>query len=737
MTTASLSPACDSDSCSHASTNSVSPRDITRANLAVRGQGRNKVSSRRKGNIAASPTWGCADKEAWRSDPRAARELGDAAVGHLRSALERPYAIYPRPPSFAKREGFHGLPPSADLPVLTVTPLELFRHILACFAGSSWSSYDREDAESAEPFVEIFGGVAHAVSHTELDSRLQSESDDGCPSSSSSPPPSTSSAPPSTSNSPAHRRPEPTDLDARFYIPCFAATFDSCRAIVEDYLHLKLFQALPADSPLRRSITSSAQLRYLYFQKQAVVGDAFSLLSIGDPASGRNIDMEFAYMANGTRKYFDDANSCVIPLSLTQLAGVERVVALSQTGDYDYMCELMQTRELVVPCPEEVLNGLSLYAHALSEKRQQPTDAETEDEYGQSLCDAFVQQCQRLLDSNQEPTRFIRSFIRSHYAARPIKAVVFLVQILVELSAYAPEVKDWTVALLLCEKLCDLVTDAIQASLHQAAPAGPDSPDMHLTLVSLLAFLNRPGPGHEQDDDNADAVSESSSSSSCASSSSYASSSSSAATLPTQRVRAVRTGGGTTSFLLAKAFAVDTSAAISILSARLRALQCRESTPAWTRVVLAAAVDALGMGQSGQSEGEVLGRMVGGLREVGAYETALQVLRHSGTRARKGAEVKEGARIPREVVAAEAKALLKGCPREMAAEVGAMLTRAVRSKERHRETREAIRVVQARWPGEKGKDGETDRAMLVLLMAIPRSRRREGRAEDAEPRAEA
>lgn len=125
MTTASLSPACDSDSCSHASTNSVSPRDITRANLAVRGQGRNKVSSRRKGNIAASPTWGCADKEAWRSDPRAARELGDAAVGHLRSALERPYAIYPRPPSFAKREGFHGLPPSADLPVLTVTPLEV------------------------------------------------------------------------------------------------------------------------------------------------------------------------------------------------------------------------------------------------------------------------------------------------------------------------------------------------------------------------------------------------------------------------------------------------------------------------------------------------------------------------------------------------------------------------------------------------------------------------------------
>ncbi len=53
------------------------------------------------------------------------------------------------------------------------------------------------------------------------------------------------------------------------------------------YLHVYIYtkqtvQDLPANSPLRDAITSASMLRFVYFQKQTVVADAFSLLSIGD-----------------------------------------------------------------------------------------------------------------------------------------------------------------------------------------------------------------------------------------------------------------------------------------------------------------------------------------------------------------------------------------------------------------------------------------------------------------------
>jgi len=39
-----------------------------------------------------------------------------------------------------------------------------------------------------------------------------------------------------------------------------------------------------------------------------IVGGAFSLLSIGDPSTGKNIDLEFCPVAGAVRSFFDDVS---------------------------------------------------------------------------------------------------------------------------------------------------------------------------------------------------------------------------------------------------------------------------------------------------------------------------------------------------------------------------------------------------------------------------------------------
>lgn len=124
----------------------------------------------------------------------------------------------------------------------------------------------------------------------------------------------------------------------------------------------------------------------------------FLLTGIFRQATGRNIDIEFALLGNGVRKYFDEANACVIPLNvsahlpqgfsgrnralifvvpslfvqLEQLAGRSEVITFAQTGDMDRMLSLMRSGELCVQSPGVVFNGLSLYAHAICNKGQWP-----------------------------------------------------------------------------------------------------------------------------------------------------------------------------------------------------------------------------------------------------------------------------------------------------------------------------------------------------------------------------
>ena len=77
----------------------------------------------------------------------------------------------------------------------------------------------------------------------------------------------------------------PTDLDLRFKIGSMG--FEECREVVEDFLYGRLVSIYPEGDTQRQVI------RQHYFQKQVVVGSDFSLLSIGDPNTGRNLDLEF------------------------------------------------------------------------------------------------------------------------------------------------------------------------------------------------------------------------------------------------------------------------------------------------------------------------------------------------------------------------------------------------------------------------------------------------------------
>jgi len=325
-------------------------------------------------------------KEPWRKEAKARQLLAEPAVAALNAFLDETISVVPQ-----------GGAPS--LPTITITPAEIIRHIL-----SRMSFFVAEAKPGASIFAEIYGGVAQSVVAV----------NNGLPAVT------------------------PTDFDARFYIPRVyndARDFDRCRCIVEEFLVMKLRLALDgSDAELLQKAPNLVRTRY--FQKQVVIGGALSLLSCGDPASGKGVDLEFSLNVAGDRKYFDDANSFVIPLSLQRLAGIEQVYVLSMARNFEHALALASSGELLVGQPAQVVNGLSLYAHALSDKGLTPAGINDEEGYGCEMVKSFMDTCRGLRDAGKDPLRFVKSFIRSHYPGRPLAGLAMVAQIMAELAAF-------------------------------------------------------------------------------------------------------------------------------------------------------------------------------------------------------------------------------------------------------------------------------------------------------------
>lgn len=167
---------------------------------------------------------------------------------------------------------------------------------------------------------------------------------------------------------------EPIDLDLRFNIGNL--DFQTCRDIVETYLFQKLQETLTEQIKIINFDKSI--IRFSYFQKQVVVRSSFSLLSIGSDKTGKNIDIEFTSDANVSRNYFDDA-SFIIPLNTELLIGKNKfMITKCLSGPFINAITLLKNRKLKIKDPSTVVNGLALYAHAISAKDMTPQTVEDE-----------------------------------------------------------------------------------------------------------------------------------------------------------------------------------------------------------------------------------------------------------------------------------------------------------------------------------------------------------------------
>ena len=205
-------------------------------------------------------------------NPSAGHPLSRPGLHFLRNALHEEYEVKSK---------------ETRLPTLVISPFEMLRFILSRLSfGPDGPLY----SEQRQPMLEIHGGVANHVS----------DADDG-----------------------VMRWQERSfnDFDARFMFHQGVINFNLCRAIVQEYLFLKLQQTVDANAS-DLSISST----FAYFSKHALIGEQMSLLSIGDSDSGKTIDLEFVYINSAPRLYFDDAHSCFVPLSLVAFSEIEDAV---------------------------------------------------------------------------------------------------------------------------------------------------------------------------------------------------------------------------------------------------------------------------------------------------------------------------------------------------------------------------------------------------------------------------
>eukprot|EP00960_Hanusia_phi_P076921 768628-Hanusia_phi.AAC.18 len=308
-----------------------------------------------------------------------------------------------------------------NLPELIVKPKDLIAEISKELNSLLVEIAEEKNMEEEyETVVEVYGGVARSViAH---DYKIQD------------------------------LRVVPTDLDLRFYIGTL--DFDKSRDVVEKCI-IEIYTGWFEQRGKQPPKDLSSIVRNFYFQKQVVVG-SFSLLSIGDPTTGRNLDLEFCRGTPSeikqTRTFFDHANAFVINLPSPAKYGWQNqmfgkktshtIVPRSLATNFDDALATIAHRKLNVHDPKVVVNGLLLYAHAICDKGLVPSSWEDEQRYGKIFVQTFLEQIGTLRNNHEDPLRFVKSFLRSHYPAAPLSALACLVQILILVRAYAPSLKE-------------------------------------------------------------------------------------------------------------------------------------------------------------------------------------------------------------------------------------------------------------------------------------------------------
>jgi len=356
---------------------------------------------------------------------------------HLKKSLAEEFLVYPNARF-------------SNLPVLRVAVKELIVHIVSRLREGEDSSCDARSTRSPEggrasAHAEIYGGVARAVVAADVGEEKPS-----------------------------------TDFDVRFYIH-EGCDFNHCRNIVEDYLLRKLqhtFQEFArADSRL---------VRLSYFQKQVVIGSSFSLLSFGNPMTGRNVDLEFCPTTGSSRNYFDDANAFVVPLPahVLECSTPEAVQAKCLSGSFGDAVNFLLRQELVIQDPGSVVNGLTLYAHTLCVKGLTPLSLADENLYGRELAQSFFVQAMESKERGGDPLRLVRSFMRSHYSSQNLSAFVLSSQLSALLMGYGSLSADKVDAL--APALAELVRTTAHLALEDAAAHG-EGLESVLTIARFLA----------------------------------------------------------------------------------------------------------------------------------------------------------------------------------------------------------------------------------------------------------
>lgn len=373
--------------------------------------------------------------------------LVNKGAERLNAVLNKEFQVCPRQDVNSK------VPGCGALPTLSVQAAYLISYVVENLV---------EDADDGQDVhVQVYGGEARAIVAAEYDVEDQKS--------------------------------RPTDLDLRFKIG--GKSFESCRDVVERFLHGRLVEKMPH--------AESSLIRQCYFQKQVVVGSDFSLLSIGDPATGRNLDLEFTGSKCEARCFFDAANAFVIPLpdpahygwrnikpppkrtSGSYQEGV-KLLAVSQSAPWRTAVNYIRKGELSIDKPETVFNGLPLYAHALSDKQLTPGTRELEHEYGAKFAGSFLEQAEATCKQHQDPLRFIKSFLRSHYPSRPVNALACLSQLLAVLRAHAvlddinPERQ--AISKNIADTLAELCREALKEALDR------DAVDKVLQIVRFAAY---------------------------------------------------------------------------------------------------------------------------------------------------------------------------------------------------------------------------------------------------------
>jgi hypothetical protein len=114
------------------------------------------------------------------------------------------------------------------------------------------------------------------------------------------------------------------------------------------------------------------------------------------------------------------------------------VVAACLARPFAEAARLVSGRLLVIQDPAAVVNGLSLYAHAITHKRLSPATPGDAAHYARALVGAFLVQAGAARARCEDPLRFVRAFGRSHYAATPLAGLGMTAQLLMVLYAHAP-----------------------------------------------------------------------------------------------------------------------------------------------------------------------------------------------------------------------------------------------------------------------------------------------------------